>query len=465
MEKMRSRVHASILPGTAALLAAALATSAQGQADTAGSAQNAPAPAESIVGPDTTPGTAPGPSTVAPAGLEVQPPPAAADDPFTAALLGGKFDLNVRARYEFADVGNLQTANAYTVRTRLGYTTDFFEGFRASAQLEANLALDNDSYNAAGLNGQPGRAIVADPEDGEANQFWIEYDLAAAGDGGPDASVRLGRQRIVLDDARFVGNVGWRQLEQTFDAVGFTAQPAENLELYYGYVWGVNRIFGDSADRDFQSNSHLINARISDTPLGALTGFGYLLDFDDAAALSSQTYGLRLAGEAPLDDAFSLGYTASAAYQQDYGDNPTDYEAPYFLLELKALHQDGGFVGLGYEELGSDDGVASFQTPLATGHKFNGFADAFLLTPAAGLRDYYVVAGSKLPAPFKGVFSVFYHQFTAADTSQDLGWELDLVASHKFTPNLTGLVKYAFFDGDGGLNDVERFWAQLELSF
>ena len=426
--------------------------------------QQAPDPAVTTPGPDTTPGTAPNPESTNPTAPQVSPP-AEADDPLTQALLGGKVDFNLRLRYEFAEVGTLDTANAFTTRTRIGYTTDRFDGFQAAVQLESNLALNDDGYNAAGLNGQPNKSIIADPEDGEVNQIWLDYDFNHLGADAPDASVRVGRQRIILDDARFVGNVGWRQLEQTYDAVGLTAKPADNLEVYYAYLWGVNRIFGNSSGRDFQSDSHLFNATLADTPIGAITGFAYLLDFDNAAALSSQTYGGRLAGELGLNEDFKAAYAASAAWQQDYGDNPSDYGAGYFMLEAKAVHREGWFVGLGYEELGSDDGVSSFQTPLATGHAFNGFADAFLVTPAAGLRDYYVMAGVNLPSPFKGKFSATYHQFTEAETSTDLGWEIDAVASHKFSPNLTGLVKYAHFEGDAGLADVDRVWVQLELAF
>ena len=45
---------------------------------------------------------------------------------------------------------------------------------------------------------------------------------------------------------------------------------------------------------------------------------------------------------------------------------------------------------LGYEVLGSDDGKKGFATPLATGHKFQGFADKFLTTPNDGVQDLYV---------------------------------------------------------------------------
>ena len=409
---------------------------------------------------DVTPGTPPNPPPMAP------PADAPPKPDWLKALTEGTLDLSLRGRYEYADIAGLDSANAVTLRTRLGYTTQRLGGFQAAVQLEDNRAADYDEYNAAGLNGQGGTSIVADPEDTELNQLWIDLDLVDffSLDTQAKASARIGRQRIILDDARFVGNVGWRQLEQTFDAATLKLQPSDGLELFYGYINAVNRIFGPDSGRDFDSNSHLINATIKNTPVGAITGFAYLLDFENGAALSSQTYGGRLSKDFDLDEGLKLGLVGSVAHQSDYADNPTGYDALYVLAEGRLTTAGGLFGGVGFESLGSDDGVAAFQTPLATAHAFNGFADVFLTTPAGGLRDYYGLVGTKLPAPFKGKLVATYHQFTSEDSSEDLGWELDLVASHQFNPNLTGLVKYAYFDGDG-LPDVERLWVQLELSF
>ena len=41
---------------------------------------------------------------------------------------------------------------------------------------------------------------------------------------------------------------------------------------------------------------------------------------------------------------------------------------------------------LGFERL-EGNGTVALQTPLATLHAFNGWADKFLSTPANGLRD------------------------------------------------------------------------------
>src|SRR3546814_1461069 len=51
-----------------------------------------------------------------------------------------------------------------------------------------------------------------------------------------------------------------------------------------------------------------------------------------------------------------------------------------------------------YEVLGSDAGVFAFQTPLATLHKFQGWADLFLTTHSAGVRDLNFTLTKKFPA-------------------------------------------------------------------
>ena len=388
------------------------------------------------------------------------------EHPIVTFLKEGKVNLDVRLRYEHADVDGLGDSNAFTMRTRLGYTTKQYEGFQGMIELEDNRAADYNEYNAAGLNGQPGLSPIADPEDTELNQLWVSYDFANLSEDLP-FSTKIGRQRINLDDQRFVGGVAWRQLEQTFDAALISTKPTETIAATYAYIDEVNRIFGPDAGLDFESDSHLFNIAYTGLDIGKIVGFAYLLDLGTTGAgVSSQTYGLRLEGSMDLHDQLALGYIASAATQSDYGPNPTNYDAIYVLAEGKLKFKDtaGSFVGAGFEMLGSDDGTIGFSTPLATGHKFNGFADSFLATPAAGLRDYYVTGGTTVPG-IDARFLATYHYFTADDTSADLGSEIDFVLARKLNENVTLLAKYAYYDGDNGRTDIERFWLQLNLKF
>ena len=388
---------------------------------------------------------------------------------FGDALTGGKFDINIRFRWEHVHQQGLSDGNALTVRPRVGYTTGKYHGASAKVSVQANAPADYGAYNAAGLNGQPTKGIIADPRDAGIDQLWFDYDFSELND-DLNVSARIGRQVITLDDHRFVGHVGWRNLWQTFDAATFKASPIDGLDVFYAYVWDVNRIFGPDSDRDFSSDSHLINVSYKLAEGHKLTGFGYFLDLESASgadAGSNQTLGLRYVGKSKLNEDVSLAYAASYANQSDYAD-AAEYDADYYAGELKALFGKT-FVGAGIEVLGSDDGTVGFRTPLATLHKFNGFADKFLGTPAVGLRDYYVTAGTVIPDT-KTKLVATYHYFTGDESGENyFGSEIDGVVVQPINDYAKALVKAAYFAGNdsagGTSTDVFKLIAQIELTF
>jgi hypothetical protein len=200
-------------------------------------------------------------------------------------------------------------------------------------------------------------------------------------------------------------------------------------------------------------------------------GYAYLLDLQNVAgaANSCATYGGYFAGSAPLSDRFSLGYRAEFALQTDYANSPLNYSAEYYNVELSGAIKPFAF-GIGYEVLGSDNG-ASFRTPLATLHAFNGWADVFLNTPAAGLRDLYAFAQITLPQQIPLRF--VYHKFDADTGGGDFGHEFDVIASRRFGRNWTALLKYAYYVGKDAAPpaltvpnvDKQVFWAQIEFNF
>ena len=94
-----------------------------------------------------------------------------------------------------------------------GFAPAAWHGWKALAEGENIVAADGDAYSQSGLNpGGAGRAVVADPEVTELNQLYVGYTR-------DHTTVTVGRQRLVLDNARFIGDSGWRQDMQTFDAV------------------------------------------------------------------------------------------------------------------------------------------------------------------------------------------------------------------------------------------------------
>ena len=391
-------------------------------------------------------------SPFAAAALAAEAPATLAD-----ALARGKFSANLRARYEHVDQSALQDADALTLRTRLGFTTADFHGFKAMIEGENIAALDGDRYNQSGLNpAAAGRAVVADPETTELNQAWLAFTTGKT-------TATVGRQRLVLDQARFVGDVGWRQNMQTFDAAVLQDNSFTGTTLTYAYIDRVQRVFSSRhAQGHFDSDSHLFNARRAIAGLGTLTGYAYLIDFANAPASSCATYGLSLAGDRALNPAFKLTYRAELARQTDYRSSPLHYRTDYLALEAGLAAKSAGFA-LGYEELGSDRGV-SFRTPLATLHAYNGWADLFLTTPGNGLRDTYAKVTATLPAAVG--FTGFWHAFTADRGGADYGTELDLQLTRKFGPRLAATAKYARFEHDlATLPNVTKLWLQVEFTY
>jgi hypothetical protein len=149
---------------------------------------------------------------------EVTPPPAPAEQWITPTI-------DIRARYEFGDTDGLDQSHAFTFRERLGLKTKAWNGFSAFVEGEFSQAAVDD-YNAnAGPEANPydpANTVISDPETNELNQGFLQYE-------GFDTVAKAGRQRIIYDNAAFIGNVGWRQNEQTYDAISLSNKSIDGL--------------------------------------------------------------------------------------------------------------------------------------------------------------------------------------------------------------------------------------------
>lgn len=367
-----------------------------------------------------------------------------------------------RLRYESVDQDGLASeAEALTLRVRAGVEA---KAGRWSALVEGqgNLAIVDDYFD--GLHGAATRPIVADPENIALARAQLRYVA-------PGFAVTAGRQRIGFDDERFVGSVGFRQNGQSYDAVRAEVTPVKGVKVDLAYAWSVRTIWGiDGAGARQQAVSgDNVFANIgAQTPVGKLSGFAYLVDQDEAAMqgfrMSSQSYGARLDGSQKAGKA-KIAYQLSYARQSDWHRNPNDYSADYYLADV-AVDFGGPRLGAGYEILGASDGTAltSFQTPLATGFKFQGWADRYLVTPPDGVRDLYASAGWswKAVGPLKAVtVQAAYHDYRSDRAARSYGDEIDLLASAKLG-KITGSVRYAHYNADGFATDTDKFWLQLD---
>ena len=374
--------------------------------------------------------------------------------------------IDIRARYEFADVDGFDISHALTFRERLGLQTAAWHGFSALVEGEFSQAAVDD-YHAAAPGADPfdpANSVIPDPETNELNQAYLQYK-------GFDTIARFGRQRIIYDNAAFIGNVGWRQNEQTFDAVSLANTSIDGLALNYSYINQVNRIFGSDADaplatspnvQDVGADTHLLNASSGGISGLTLGGYIYLMEFEDKPNWDNNTFGISakstLAG---------LALYGELAFQEDAGVLAAD-EALY--AHFNATKTFGSqSVTLGVEHL--DDG---FKTPLATVHAFNGFADAFIVGRMEGshngLTDIYI--SHTIPI-FCGIkWTNVLHAYGDNEISAGYGWEYDSVLVKKFDDNFTAIGKFSHFKSEGdvyagaaALPTTSRFSIELNYTF
>tara|TARA_B110000037_G_scaffold174807_1_gene199177 strand:+ start:955 stop:2190 length:1236 start_codon:yes stop_codon:yes gene_type:complete len=371
-------------------------------------------------------------------------------DVFSDAISEGKVSIDIRGRYEYVDGPGSNDVNGYSIRTRLGFTTAEMDGFQASIELEDLSFADNDD--------RPGLDVPTT----EINQLWIGYK-------NDSFSGKLGNQVYTLDDHRFIGHVGWRQNIQTFDAVTTQFAPTAETTVNLSYLSRVNRVNATAQDLE----GFLLNGVYKVSEELSVTGFAYLLDFDSAgwAAMSTNTFGLR--GEGAYS---GYKYFLSYALQNDAGNNAANLDLSYLAGEV-STDLSGITLGLGFEAL-EGDGTNGFTTPLATVHKFNGFADVFAGRSIGlagglpqGLEDLYLKASYKLPVGNGLVLTTIYHEFNAENISQSLGSEIDVVGAYKLNDYTTLIGKYAYYDAESGVtvgygaSNASMFSLEANLKF
>ncbi|MCB1701599.1 MAG: alginate export family protein [Halioglobus sp.] len=379
-------------------------------------------------------------------------------DSLVEAVKGGTVALDFRYRYEGVDQDGIdKDAQASTLRSRITATSGSLHGFTVLGEADNVSVVGADKYNST-ENGKTQYPVVADPSGTEINQVYLKYTADSA-------NGIYGRQRINYSNQRFVGGVAWRQNEQSFDGFRANWQALESINLDYSYTYRVHRVFGpddgvNPAEWDGDNQFLYVDWKVAEGHnIGA---FGYYIDVDsqhgysDAKTVnnSSETWGLEYVGKVSV-----LDVRAAYASQADAGNSELDYNADYYFLEVGGKVAAIGLKA-GYEVLAAGDGVG-FATPLATLHKFQGWADQFLTTPGDGVEDlYFGVSGALGPVQLAAI----YHDFQAEESGGDFGDEIDLAATWPVNEHFTTELKAAVFNADSdSYTDTNKVWLTLQL--
>ena len=384
-----------------------------------------------------------------------------------------KIKGEIRPRFETAQVSDNQKdrANAFTARTHLVVSAGLLgiDNLTATIGLQSVNNFGYANYNSTN-NGKTDYDVIKDPNFAMLSEASIDYTV-------DKTALHVGRSQINLDNQRFIGTVGWRQVERSYDTVYAANSSVKNLNLLAAYVYGFQ---GVGASPTTNSNSVLLHAKYKVMDELSITAYDYMLAVG-AQGVDSDTYGVALTGK--VNVGAKLSYRAEYAVQKDptmeLGPTNLTADADYYNLDLGA-NISGILAGVNYEVLsGTDgtDGKTTFNPALGTNHKFNGWADVFYVAnkPVGGLKDANVRLGYKAKG-FGKVLAV-YHDFTAdkdmasaTGVTDDLGSEIDVVYVNAIpgVKNLKGLVKYASYskgDATGYTNDKTVGWVQLDYKF
>lgn len=371
-------------------------------------------------------------------------------------LSGGAWIFQGRYRLEDVDQdGPLRPATASTLRTHAGFQTNQALPFSALLEIEDVHAIGAEQFNST-TNGNTQYSTVADPDGTELNQAFVTWQ-------GSGFRARAGRQALNFDNARFIGDVDFRQNQQTYDSATLQATTPGGNRFIYGYLWRVRRFLGDDNPLgDLDMRTHVLNASHGFLNGDRVTAYAYLLEFDAAAMLASstKTFGISYDGGIDVGTQRFL-YRAEYADQSDYADNPNAVDAWYANAELGWRFSNQWVLTAGAERL-SGDGSSAFQTPLATLHKFNGNADLFTATPLNGLDDYYVRASVPI---FGARITATWHDFRAVEGNDRYGDELDAEINWRLDSHWLIGVKYADYQADQFATDTRKAWLWVEANF
>lgn len=311
------------------------------------------------------------------------------------------------------------------------------------------------------------------------HQAWIELLLSDTAHKNESLNLKIGRQELVYDNSRLLGNLDWLQQGRTHDAA---------VLKYYTSRWLLD--LGAAFNQNKETSSGTLYNSIPPGPYPAGTNGGSMYKslqfFHASRSLSGgkasfllladqfSRFGLDSAGKATvlqpgvwarytagfyLNQAFGNLQIESEAYAQA-GHTPSGQKLDASLLSLAGHYSFSGRLsagtGVDYTSGGhTKDRSLAFDPLYGTPHKFWGQMDYFYAASPfgpGGLVDTYI--GGSYHTGKASVLNLQLHRFLSASpgypasmygTKRSLGSEVDINISCKLSPDATLSGGYSHF--------------------
>lgn len=346
-------------------------------------------------------------------------------------------DATFRNRFEIRDGYQKLASDGSTPtflisqRTRLSFSYEIKNLKLRVTPQDVRLWGDQINLNSTGVGDNPSLDLL---------EAYAELKL------GNHAWISAGRQQLVYDSKRLLGDRNWNQNGIAYDALVFK-YASSNWKLHAGLTW--NNLSESISDNLYPSgrikslNYLWLSRKFNDYfSLSLLHISSGMTKTDTTNAMNfrntSGLYGVCKSGD------FSAW---SNAYLQ-YGKNQKGNKVSAFLIDAVAEYKIGRFspgLGFGYlsgnsKTLGSGVTDKLFDPLYGNRHRFFGVMDYFRSfgsnTKQGGLADYYLWLDYKWSQKISIRNTI--HYFTLAQTNPatqketELGFENDLIFKYKF---------------------------------
>ncbi|MBL8516770.1 MAG: alginate export family protein [Betaproteobacteria bacterium] len=381
---------------------------------------------------------------------------------FADALRNGRFEAQVRPRLNrIHEARKPERADAVTARVIAGWKSAPFHGLRLAAEL-----IHSDRIGPRRFNDNPREVspypLLPDPRFSGINQAWVDWS-------GEFANIRIGRQRLRLDNERFVSDNDFRQVPQMFTGAALRGRLGAEAE------WRAGRFTRLRGTRGVESDIKLSFAQAAWNPAPGQALLGYLMWYEPppgggqtgATNNAHRVAGARWQGQVKTSGGGSWLYHLEAARQSAHAGGDSVISADYLRVGggwAAGAARGEWVVRLDHEVKGSNTGRYGLQTPLTDLYAYNGWALQFVTTPREGLRDTWITVKKPL-----GPVDVFgeVHRFRADAGGANLGRELDLGLIWR-VPAWLGddarlIAQTARYRQPG--NDVTKLWVALDWRY
>jgi hypothetical protein len=301
-------------------------------------------------------------------------------------------------------------------------------------------------------------------------------------------SLKIGRQELVYDDHRILGNVGWAQQARSHDVGVFKYEG--DFKVHFGLAFNLAK---DSTFINYQKYYRALqfawfNKEFSNLDVSILFLNNGLQGLDDVTGLLtddtrySQTIGTYMKGNLSV-----VSLDGSFYYQMGKDRENKSLSAYNVALHASFNVIDAVKLKAGIEMLSGTDDLEtnnnnSFNPFYGTNHKFNGFMDYFYAGSQhidnVGLNDFTLGGEWKLDKWSTAVTAHYFmsnanlhDKVTSEVLSSSLGTEIDLTLGYKFNHwiNFSAGYSQMFATSSmevlkGGSKDVTNNWAYLMIT-